>query len=238
MKHRHLLEILGVLVLDDVNDVVYGDYADEPRLVVNNGNGEQVVFSCDVRNVLLVVERVDADELGVGVHYVADKLVVLCCQQRVQGDGADKMALVVYAKAGVDGLLVDGCRADMLNSLADREEVMQLDHLDSHYRACAVFGIFQKSVYKASCLSVRLCEHAAHDVCRHLLEKVDGVIKKHIVEQAFKLGIGYQIEKLRLRIGLKIRKNVRRYVFRQDAEYSQQLVCRERFHSLRYINDV
>ena len=238
MKHRHLLEVLGVLVFDDVNDVVDGDYADEPRLVVNNGNGEQVVFSCDVRNVLLVVERVDAYELGVGVHYVADKLVVLCRQQRVQGDGADKMALVVDAKAGVDGLLVDGCRADMLNGLTDREEVMQLDHLDSHYRACAVFGIFQKSVYKASCLSVRLCEHAAHDVCRHLLEEVDGVIKKHIVEQAFKLGIGYQIEKLRLRIGLKIRKNVRRYVFRQDAEYSQQLVCRERFHSLRYINDV
>lgn len=76
MKHCHLLEVLGVLVLDDVDDVVYRDYADESRLVVNSQDGEQVVFSRYVCDFLLVVERVDADELGVGVHYVADKLVV------------------------------------------------------------------------------------------------------------------------------------------------------------------
>ena len=209
MKHCHLLEVLGVLVLDDVDDVVYRDYADEPRLVVNNGDGEQVVFSRYVCDFLLVVERVDADELGVGVHYVADKLVVFCHQQRMQGDRADKMALVVDAEAGVDRLFVDGGRADVFDCLTDCEKVMQLDHLNGHYRTCAVFGIFQKSVYQAPRLAVCLCEHAAHDVCRDFFEEVDGVVKEHVVEQVLKLRICYEIQQLRLRIGLKIRKNVR-----------------------------
>ena len=177
-----------------------------------------------VRNLLLVVERVDADELGVGVHYVADKLVVFCHQQRMQGDRADKMALVVDAEAGVDRLFVDGGRAYVFDCLTDCEKVMQLDHLNGHYRTCAVFGIFQKSVYQAPRLAVCLCEHAAHDVCRDFFEEVDGVVKEHVVKQVLKLCICYKIQQLRLRIGLKIRKNVRRYVFGEDAEYPQKLV--------------
>ena len=52
------VDVLGRLVLDDVDDVVHGDDADELVLLVDDRNGEQVVGGHLPRHFFLV--RVDA----------------------------------------------------------------------------------------------------------------------------------------------------------------------------------
>ena len=61
---RQAKQVLGRLVLDDVDDVVHRDHADELVLLVDDRHGEQVVGRDLARDFLLVGVHADADDVG------------------------------------------------------------------------------------------------------------------------------------------------------------------------------
>ena len=67
----HLVDVLGGLVLDDVEHVVDGDRAHQTILRVDHRNGDEVVLVDDVGDLLLV--GVDRHRDDVGGHDVAEQ---------------------------------------------------------------------------------------------------------------------------------------------------------------------
>ena len=86
-------DVLGRLVLDDVDDVVDRDDADELVLGVDNGNGEEVVGRDLARDLFLI--GVDARAVDLAGHDALERRVRRHEQQPAQGHDADQVAPLV-----------------------------------------------------------------------------------------------------------------------------------------------
>ena len=53
----HLFHILGVLILNDVHDIIHGDEADQPPFTVYNRHMRQVVFTEIRGDLFLILQR-------------------------------------------------------------------------------------------------------------------------------------------------------------------------------------
>ena len=84
------VDVLGRFVLDDVDDVVDRDDADELVLLVDDRDREQVVGGDLPRDFFLV--RVDAHADQIGRHDPLERRVRRHEQQPAQRDDADEMA--------------------------------------------------------------------------------------------------------------------------------------------------
>ena len=84
------IDVLGRLVLDDVDDVVHGDDADQLVLFVDDRNGEQVVGRDLPRHFLLV--HVDARADQIGGHDPLERRFRRHEQQPAQRRHADQVA--------------------------------------------------------------------------------------------------------------------------------------------------
>ena len=140
----HLLDILGGLLLHDVDDVVDGDDADHTILVVHDGHGGEIVFLEHLGRFFLVGQRVDADD--VVVHDLADDLVIIFEKQVAKGHGAAEHALIVDDIADVDGLRVEADAADTLDRVLDGHGLAEIHVLDRHDRAGGVLRIAEQVV--------------------------------------------------------------------------------------------
>ncbi|CAN4032934.1 Helix-turn-helix domain-containing protein, partial [Dysosmobacter welbionis] len=111
----HLLDILGDLFLQDVHGVVHGDDAHQAVLRVHNGQGQEVVFVQGLGHILLVVQGVGGDHMG--IHDVPHHVVLLRQQNGADGEIPQQVAALVNDVADVDGLLVRAGAADALQGV-------------------------------------------------------------------------------------------------------------------------
>ena len=141
---RHLFEVLGVFLFDDVHDIVDRDDADHAVFMIDHRNGQQVVFAHCVGDELLVVRGAHGDYLR--VHQLLDLAIVPGKQQLSQRDRAQQHAAIVENIQRIDRFLVRRVLANGLHRLADRRAHMEIHVFDGHDAAGAVFGIAQKLV--------------------------------------------------------------------------------------------
>ena len=138
---RHLFHVLGRLVLHDVHRVVEGDDADQPVLGVHDRQGKEVVFGEHLRDLLLIVERVDRNDMLKHDRFDRGR-VILAQKQILDRDKADQLASAGDI-AGVDGLFVDAGTADAEDGFLHRHIRPQGHIFRRHDGAGGVFGVAQ-----------------------------------------------------------------------------------------------
>ena len=215
----HLFDVLGVLILNDVHDIVDGDDADQAVFLIADGDGSQVVTAEVVGNGFLIVGRHGADD--VGIHDIADAGALRRDNQLAQGNLTDELALVVDDIAGVNRLLVDARAADVIHRLAHSEVIVQIDIFDGHQAAGAVFRIIEELVDGLARALVGVLQNLFDDVGGHFFQKVHRIIHEHVVHQRFEFGVGRAFGDELLLLAGHVGKHVGGDILGQHAEYAQ-----------------
>ena len=196
---RHKRNIFRRFVLNYVDDIVYGDYADNALFGVYHGDGVEVVFTDYLRYGFFVVGSFATDD--VGFHYVGDYLVVVVKQQVFDGHASQQFAPRVGHVAGVNCFLVHGNLTDAVKAFAHGPVLFQRHVLDGHQRACAVLGILQNFVDLRARFGVRRVYDTFDYACRHFFDDVYRIVQEHFVENGFQFGVGKTVYQHFLTVG-------------------------------------
>jgi hypothetical protein len=113
-----LLDGLGLLLLHDVDDVVHRHDAQHLAGGVHHRQGQQAVALEDAGHVLLV--HLGRHRDGVGVHHRGDGLAGPRQHQVAQRHRAQQRAVGIDRVGLVDGLLLGGRAADLVDGPLDR----------------------------------------------------------------------------------------------------------------------
>ena len=109
------MNILGVLLLDNIHSVVYGDDTHQSLLQVYYRQRQKVVFAQLGSCLLLVAQGIHIDHIG--LHKRLDPVVLIVEQQFLHGGHAQQMAGGVCYIAGINGLFVHTGAANALKSV-------------------------------------------------------------------------------------------------------------------------
>ncbi len=140
--------------------------------------------------------------------------------------------------ARINGLFVDSRHSDFVKSVRNRQLLRQRNKLGRHYASRAVLRIFQNLVDVLPRLSVRLREQSFYHGRGHFLDKIDGVVDKHIIHNAFKFLIRELCNQVRLNIRRHLDKSVCRHIFLQQTERYYALFTVKILKNFRNINAV
>ena len=140
---RELEDVLGGLVADDVDDVVYRHDAHELVRGIDDRDREQVVAGDDLRHLLLIGLGGDTDRLG--DHQVAELLVGRLYDQLAKRQHADQLAAVVD-HVDVEAGLVVSVPLQPLDGLFDRDRLGQGEVLRRHDRAGGIGRVPQEQL--------------------------------------------------------------------------------------------
>ena len=218
--HRaHLLEVLGVLLLDDVDDVVNGDDTHQAVLMVHDGDGEQVVPAEEVGDHLLVVGGGNRDE--VRVHQIGEDAVVIGEEEGPDRNDTLKLAVLRGDVTGVDRLLVLTDTPDVRDGLLDRHLLLELDELGGHDRTGCELRVEEELVDQGPCLGGGVLEDAVDEVGGQLPEHVDRVVDHQALHQLLQLLIGDGPDELLLMLECQVCKDLCRQVLVEGPEDNQ-----------------
>ena len=222
----HLLDILGDLFLQDVHGVVHGDDAHQAVLRVHNGQGQEVVFVQGLGHILLVVQGVGGDHMG--IHDVPHHVVLLRQQNGADGEIPQQVAALVNDVADVDGLLVRAGAADALQGVLHGHGGLQVHVLRGHDAAGAVVGVFQDFVDALADVRVRVAQDALDHVGGHLLHDVHRVVQVQLVQHFLQLRVGKALDEHLLLLRIQLHEHLGRLLLGQQAEHQRHLVVQ--FH--------
>ena len=152
------------------------------------------------------------------LHHILDQIVIVRQQQILDGGYADKAVVVVVYIAGVDSFLVDTRAADSLDSHFGGHIRPQRNELCRHDRACAVLGILEQLVYLPPCFLVSLSENTLDDVRWHLLDKVNRVVDKQLVNDLLQLVVTEAVNQELLSVLVHLDEGFRRQFLWQNTE--------------------
>ena len=168
------LQILVGLFLDDVDDVVDGDDADQPVGGVDHGGRDQIVLAEHPRDLFLVVQHGDA--AAVFIDQVGERHRPARAQQHVERDRA------LPVLVGIDRVdLVEPVRqirrvAHVVDRLADGPVRRHRDELGLHPPAGGVFRIEQAALERVALGRRQLFQDLFLVLLVEAFEQFDGVV--------------------------------------------------------------
>jgi hypothetical protein len=112
-------DVLGLLGLDDVDDVVEGDTTQELPGVGHHGNGCKIVPGDEAAHLLLVHIRQHGRHDR--VHQALDGFGGLGRDQRIETDGSQEASVAIHHEHGVELLHLATQYPDLLQGLLGRE---------------------------------------------------------------------------------------------------------------------
>ena len=168
------LQILVGLFLDDVDDVVDGDDADQPVGGVDDGGCDQIVLAEHPRDLFLVVEHRDA--AAVFVDQFGELHRPPRAQQRVQGDGALPVLVGIDGVDFVKPVGQIGRVAHVVDRLANGPVRRHRDEFRLHPPAGGIFRIQQAALQRLALGRRQLFEDLFLVLFVEALEQFDGVV--------------------------------------------------------------
>ncbi len=156
-------------------------------------------------------------------------------QKISQGHRPDQNPLLVQDIANVDRLRIQTDAADALDGIRHCHVLLQIHILDRHDRACGILRVTQQVIDVRPGIRTRVGQDLLHDVCRHLLQKIRGIVRHQIVDHAGCLFVRKGLDNVLLIINVQIRKNIRRHILRQDAEDFEGILILQIIHHGRNI---
>ena len=236
MQGRHLLEVLGVLRFNDVQDVVNRDDPDQALLAIHHRHHHQVVVLEFFRDVFLVFEGVGIDHRR--RHDVSHQAVFRAEDKPSQGHGARQFAAFADDIAGIDRLLAAALAADVGQGLSGRHFFRQDDVFDGHQAAGAVVGVFEDIVDFAAFGRFGLAEDGIDHVGRQFFQKIDGVVNREFIEDEGQPVLGDAVHNLPLQVAVQVGEHGGGLILGQHAEDEQPFVGVDVFEGVGDIDRV
>ena len=168
------LQILVGLFLDDVDDVVDGDDADQPVGGVDDGGRDQIVLAEHPRDLFLVVQHGDA--AAVFVDQFGDRHRPARPQQRVQRDGTLPVLFGIHRVDLVKPVRQIGGVAHVVDRLAHGPVRRHRDELRLHPPACGILRIKQAALQRLALGRRQLFEDLFLVLLIEAFEQFDGVV--------------------------------------------------------------
>ena len=208
---------------------------------------KEIVLADPARRVVVVSapgKRFDGD------HKITD-LLYLCyahIQYGVSAEGvfgmiaeryrSDQPSLCIQHIADVDCLTVQPHLTDMLNRLIHRQIFLQGDILHRHDASGGILRVPEKVIDCLSGVGLRVCQYFIHNVRGHLFQKIHGIIRHQIIDYIRRFLIGKGINNHLLAVHLKVGKNIRRQILRENPVNLQQTLLIQLFHQCRNVRVV
>ena len=201
----HMLEVLGSLLLDDVDSIVDGNDTHQPVFVIHDWHGQKVVFAKALGHVFPVLHGGGGNDIG--LHDLFDHVGLVRKQQSPDRYQAQQVTAGVSNIADVDGLLVHTGAANALDGVLHGHVPFQVHELCGHDRTGGVLGIFENLINALAGLGVGVTEDALNHGGRHLLDQIDSIVYVQLVQDFFQLGIGKGLDEQFLLLGVHFHKS-------------------------------
>ncbi len=201
----HLVDVLGRLVAQNVDDVVDGDDAHQPVSIVHDRHRQQVVLLDHLGHLLLVDVGAHADD--VADHDILERLARRDHEQLAQGEDADQVAVVVGDVDVEDHLHVFGLLQGG-NRLADQLVLAQRENLGGHDAAGGLFAVLEQLLDLLGVLVLHDMKDLFGDFFRHVADDLDGVVVGHLLQDAGDRLLLHLLEQARGRIVFQLGEDV------------------------------
>ena len=175
-------DILIVLLIDDIDDIIDGDDAEDGTLTGHDGDGLQIILRYDLGDLLLIDLRLDGHDLI--VHDLGQLCVTRRAQEISEVDGADQLlqALLVGDIDRFDDL---GLRTDVTNRvecLGTGTVLTQGDVLGGHDTTGTVIRILQESMNDPTVAGLHAVQQSLLMSDFHLAQDIYDIILRHVLE--------------------------------------------------------
>ena len=164
------------------------------------------------------------------MHDIRNNLVSLAEQQIAQSHRPHQLPPRVQHIADIAGLAVKPDGPDAFNRLIHREIPLQRNILYSHDTPRRVLRITQQLIDCPAGVRIGICKQALYHISRHLLQKVHGIVRHQIVDNAAGLPVCKRVDNKLLGIRLQIGKHVRSQILGQDAKHLQHALRLQFLH--------
>ena len=168
------LQVLVRLLLDDVDDIVDGDDADQPVGGIDDGGSDQIVLAEHPRDLFQVVEH--RDPAAVFVGQFGERHRPARAQQRVERNGAVPVLVGIDRVDLVKAAGQIGGVAHVVDGLANGPVRRHRDELRLHAPACGVLRIKQAALQRIALGGRQLFEDLFLVLLVEAFEQFDGVV--------------------------------------------------------------
>ncbi len=180
--------------MDDVDDVVVGDHAQQAALVVHHGHGHEVVVAQQVRHLFLVLVEQHRDQALVA-HLVLQLVAGPAEHDVAQRKHAHQPVLLVNDVRVVGNFLVLDLGADLRDGLVGGQALVEDDDLGVHDPARGIrveghevadfLGVlgFEAAQQDVAVVLVQFVQHVGRVVGRHLGQDLGGHVGVEVFQQ-------------------------------------------------------
>ena len=169
------------------------------------------------------------------VHDIPDHCIGCAEKQVAQSHGAHQRPLIIQHITDINGLTVHSHLADPVYGLRHRLVFLQIHILHRHDTAGRILRITHQMVDGFPRVRTGIGDQAFNHIGGHFLHQLLSVIRHHIVDDAPCILVGQRGDDRLLLVDLQIRKNVRRLILGQNAEYLDHFLL---LHLLQIIGDI
>ena len=175
-------DILIVLLIDDIDDIIDGDDAEDGALTGYDRDGLQVILRYDLSDLLLIDLRLDGNDLI--VHDLGQLRVTRRAQKIPEVDGADQLlqALLVGDIDRLDDLGLRTDVTDRVECLGTGTVLPQGDVLGGHDTTGTVIRILQESMNDPAVTGFHAVQESLLMGDFHLAQDIYDIILRHVLE--------------------------------------------------------
>ena len=209
VRARHPEDVFRRLLLDDVDDVVHRDRADQAVLIVDNGDGDEVVLGHEAGDLFLVHGRVHAHH--VFFQDAQDQASRIREEEPPQRDASDEVPVIVDGIDAEGALFGDGL-PDVLDRLLDRRGLPDRDDVGGHEASRRVFGILEDLLDLLGLLVLHEVQDLLGVLRGQLVHDVGGMLRRHAVEDQRDLDVVQGADELQERGVVQLGEDIARLV--------------------------
>ena len=173
------VDVLGRFVFDDVDHVVDGNGADQPVLIIDDRDREQVVVGDILGHLFLI--RVDPGADQVGGHDALQRRLSGHQQQTAQGDDPDQMPSLID-DVEIEHHLYFARTLQGLNRFTSGQVLRQREHRRVHDPTGGLLRVVQQVLDLAGLARPHLFEHDVRQVLWELVDQRRGVIRRQLLQ--------------------------------------------------------
>ena len=232
----HAQNVLGRLLLDDLDDIVCRDDAHQALVRIHDGGRGKVVTLKSSRHLLLVGQNVDG--MNVAIGNLLDLHAGLGAQQLVERHRADQMEGRVDDEDFEEALGKIGLLADVIEGLPHRPERRHRDAVRLHDAAGGIFRIIEASLDRRPLERRELREDLAAIFLVEILKKIDRLVGIELLQRFGDLVIRHRLKHLVAHILVELRERRRIEIGAEHVDERGSLIGMEELDKIGEIRGV
>ena len=174
---------IGGFLLEDVDGIIDGYYADEALFFIDNGDGEEIKLFERVGNFFLGGIGGDAD--GIFGHDFLDNDIIIGYEQIFQADHAFELAAIISDIERIDGFFICRLITYFFHRLADCHASGEGDILGSHDTTCSFGFIAHEDIGDFAFLGREGGDELFGYAGGELIEEFHSIVRCHFIDEFY-----------------------------------------------------